>query len=258
MTLIKSRLPTTGIDAIKSVEIDCVNATISGYFILTLSKLRRSVKHLICFLLTFLNFTLLGAQQNTSKILSQSQTKAIFTDSIKKELKINYPIFRVYKYADKSGEFLCVLTESNDSIDNNKDTFNHSIKAINLKVDKRKLIKVWELNDNIIKNGKDENSIWFWTSYFDFKDFDNDGLVEPIIVYGTRAMNDYDDGRIKFIIFYKGQKIAIRHQNGVLDDERKTQIDNSFYSLPKKLKDDIKAKMTLMEKQKKAIFTATW
>jgi hypothetical protein len=151
-----------------------------------------------------------------------------------------------------------VLTESNDSISNSNDTFNHSIKALNLKIDGRRLTKTWKINDNIIKNEKDENSIWFWTSYFDFKDFDNDGLVEPIVVYGTRAMNGYDDGRIKFIIYYKGKKFAIRHQNGVLDNERKTEIDSSFLSLPTKVKDNIKSKMALMEKQGKAIFTQTW
>jgi|SRR5215469_3948642 len=182
----------------------------------------------------------------------------MFTDTVKKDLKINLPIFRVYKYADKSGEFVCVLTESDDSISNDKDTFSHSIKAVNLRIDNGKLNKVWELNDNIVKNWHEENSIWFWTSYFDFKDFDNDGLIEPIIVYGTSAMNGYDDGRIKFIIYYKGKKIAIRHQNGILDDERETKIDDTFFSLPPKLKDNIKSKMALMEKQNKAIFTQTW
>ena len=218
------------------------------------------MKYFIYFILTFLNLTLLEAQQksSTSEILSTKQVQTIFTDSEKKEFKINYPIFRVYNYTDKSGEFFCVLTESNDSITNTKDTFNHSIKAIDLKVDKGKLVKVWELNDNIIKNEREENSIWFWTSYFDFMDFNGDGLIEPILVYGTSAMNGYDDGRIKFIIFYNGQKIAIRHQNGVLDNERQTQIDKAFYSLPQKLKDNIKSKMTLMENQNKAIFTATW
>ena len=190
--------------------------------------------------------------------MTRKQIETIFTDSIKKEFKINYPIFKVYKYSDKSGDFLCILTESNDSIFNNKDTFNQSIKAINMKIDKNNFIKTWELNDNTIKNEKEENCIWFWTSYFEFKDFDNDGLIEPIIVYGTSAMNGFDDGRIKLITFYKGQKIAIRHQNGVLDNERQTQIDKAFYSLPQKLKDNIKSKMTLMEKQNKAIFTATW
>ena len=129
---------------------------------------------------------------------------------------------------------------------------------MNLKVSEGKLVTTWELNDNIIKNEKQENSIWFWTSYFDFKDFDNDGLVEPVLVYGTRAINGYDDGRIKFIVYYKGKKSAIRHQNGVLDYERKTEIDKSFFSLPQKLKDNIKSKMVLMEKQDKAIFTQTW
>jgi hypothetical protein len=219
-----------------------------------------TLKNLICFILTFLNLTLLEAQQksSTSEILSLKQIQTIFTDSIKNKFKINYPIFRIYKYTDKSGDFLCVLTESTDSITSNKDTFNHSIKAINLKVDKDKLVKVWELNDNTIKNEKEETSIWFWTRFFDFKDFNNDGLVEPIIVYGTRAMNGYDDGRIKFVVFYNGQKIAIRHQNGVLDYERQTQIDKAFYSLPEKLKDNIKSKMALMTKEDKAIFTATW
>jgi hypothetical protein len=202
---------------------------------------------------------LLNAQQTnlSVEILSSEQTRAIFNDSVKKELKINFPIFRIYKYVDKSGEFLCVLTESNDSVDSEKDTFNYKIKAIDLRIDKDKFTKVWELNDNILKNQNEENSIWFWTSYFAFKDFDNDGLIEPVIVYGTKALNGYEDGRIKFVVYYKGQKTAIRHQNGILDDERKTQIDDSFCSLPQKLKDDIKTKMALMEKQGKAIFTET-
>ena len=219
-----------------------------------------TVKYFICFLWTFFSLTLLEAQQKSSasELLTHKQIETIFTDSIKKEFKINYPIFRVYRYTDKSGNFLCVLTESNDSIVNNKDTFNRSIKAINLKINKNNFVKIWELNDNTIKSENEENSIWFWTSYVDFKDFNNDGLVEPIIVYGTSGMNGFDDGRIKFIIFYKGQKIAIRHQNGVLDNERQTQIDKAFYSLPQKLKDDIKSKMALMKKQNKAIFTVTW
>lgn len=219
-----------------------------------------TVKYFICFVSTFLNLTLLEAQQkkSTSELLTRKQIETIFTGSIKKEFKINYPIYKVYKYVDKSGEYLCVFTESNDSIINKKDTFNHSIKAINLKIDKNNFIKVWELNDNTIKNEKEENSIWFWSSYFDFKDFDNDGLIEPIIVYGTNAMNGFDDGRIKFITFYKGNKIAIRHQNGILDNERQTQVDKTFYTLPQNLKDNIKSKMILMKKENKAIFKIAW
>lgn len=194
----------------------------------------------------------------SNEIMPSRLVQTTFNDSVKKDFKVNFPIFRVYKYTDRSGEYYCILAESRDSIDNEKDTFNHSIKAINLKFESGKFKKLWELNDNIIHNRNEENSIWFWTSYFDFVDFDSDELIEPVIVYGTRAINGYDDGQIKFIIFYKSQKIVIRHQNGVLDNQRETQVDHLFYTLPQKLKDNIKTKMALMEKQGKAIFTETW
>lgn len=226
---------------------------------------RSTLKSLICFVLALFSLTFIKAQQTgpTSEILSASKVKTLFTDSIKKEFIINYPIFRVYRYVDKSGEFLCVLTESMDSTDNAIDesghtiidTFSRTIKAIILKVDNGKWSKVWELNDHIIKNANDESSISFWTKYFVFKDFDNDGLIEPIIIYGTRASNFYDNCRIKCIVFYKGKKMAIRHQNGILDGERETQIEEAFFSLPRKLRDEVKAKMVYLEKQDKAIFT---
>lgn len=217
------------------------------------------MRTLVCFLLIF-SPVMLKAQQKllTGEILTNTQIAQIITDSVKKEFKLDYPIFRVYRYIDKSGEFLCVLTESNNTIDSENDTFNHSIKAVDLKVVNDKFEKVWEINDNILKNHNGETSIWFWTRFSDFQDFDNDGLVEPIIVYGTRASSGYDNDRIKFIIYYKGKKIAIRHQNGILDNERQTLVDDSFYALPQKLKDNIKTKMAVMVKEEKAIFTASW
>ena len=211
-------------------------------------------------MIIFFNLSGINAQQKLlqSEILSKEQVQTIFADSVRKEFKLNYPIFRVYKYSDKSGKYLCVLTESNDSIDNEKDTFNHSIKAVNLRIDNNKLEKTWEINDYILKNEKQENSIWFWTRYIEFKDFNNDSLIEPIIIYGTSGMNGYGDGRIKFIIYYNGNKIAIRQQNGVLDNQRNTQIDKEFFSLPQKLKDAVKAKTKLMVENNQAIFTETF
>jgi hypothetical protein len=104
----------------------------------------------------------------------------------------------------------------------------------------------------------DESSIQFWTKYIDFNDYNSDGLVDPIIIYGTSAANGYDDGRIKFIIYYQGQKIAIRHQNGILDYERETQVDKAFYKLPLPLQTSIKQKMESMMKNSHAIFPAGW
>ncbi|MGH2564736.1 MAG: hypothetical protein ACRDE5_09490, partial [Ginsengibacter sp.] len=139
--------------------------SVGGYFyqhILTKTKLKK----LLCFLLTFPCLTIVKAQQPllTSTIPSSRQTQILLTDSIKKEFNINYPIFRIYNYIDKSGNYYCVLTESRDSIGNEKDTFNRSLKAIDLKYDNGKFQKIWELNDHI-KNDSVENSIWFWTSY---------------------------------------------------------------------------------------------
>jgi hypothetical protein len=193
-----------------------------------------------------------------SEILTAKQVTELFPDSIRKILNVSFPILRVYRYADKTGKYYCILTESRNEITAGKDTINHKIKAINVKADKGSFINLWEINDNVIKNDNDESSIWFWTKYIDFRDYDGDGLADPIIIYGTSGANGYDDGRIKFLIYYKGQKVAIRHQNGVLDYERETQVDKAFYDLPQSLQVAIKHKMELMMKNNQAIFPAGW
>lgn len=200
-----------------------------------------------------------NSQQSSiiNEILSSRQISALLTDSVKTAMKINFPIYRVYQYIDKSGQHYCVLTESRDEI-KGKDTLHYKIKALNCKLVDGKLSKAWELNDNIIKSAQEENSIWFWTKFTEFKDYDKDGLVEPVITYGTAAMNGTDDGRIKILIYYKGQKIAIRHQNGILDFERETQVDNAFYTLPETLQSAVKQKMELMVKNDVAIFPHGW
>src|SRR5260370_35695617 len=89
-----------------------------------IANLRKSNKmpfpftHLVCLFLALLNLTFGTAQQNSpkSELLPASRVAAIFTDSVKKEFRLNYPIFRVYRYVDRSGEYYCVLTESSDSI----------------------------------------------------------------------------------------------------------------------------------------------
>jgi hypothetical protein len=221
---------------------------------------KNKVRHILFLFFGFICLTTAFAQKTTvnSEILTPRHVTELFPDSIRKSLNINFPIFRVYKYADKTGQYYCVLTESRNEITADKDTINQKIKAINVKDDNGSFSKVWEINDNIVKNDNDENSIWFWTKYIDFKDYNGDGLVDPIIVYGTSGANGYGDGRIKFIIYFKGQKIAVRHQNGVLDFERETQVDKFFYDLPQPLQTAIKQKMELMTKNDHAIFPAGW
>lgn len=227
---------------------------------MSIAKLEDIMRNIICLLVVVFGYTHAPAQKTTGKteILSAMQVSKLFTDPVRKTLNIRFPILRVYKYADKTGQYYCILTESRDEITTEKDTVNFKIKAVNVKFDKNSFTKTWEINDNTLKETNDEQSIWFWTKYIEFKDYDNDGLVDPIIIYGTSGSNGYDDGRIKFIIYYKKQKIAIRHQNGVLDFERETQVDKAFYNLPPLLQAAVRKQMEMMTKNNQAIFPAGW
>lgn len=151
------------------------------------------------------------------------------------------------------------MTEAGYDISPEKDSLYNKIKAVNVKAVKDSCIKIWEITDNTIKEESDENSIWFWTKYVDFKDYDGDGLIEPVIIYGTSASaNGLYDGRINILIFYKGQKIAIRHQNSDIDLHRETVVDEGFYDLPGPLQAAIEQKMELMMKNGHAIFPRGW
>ncbi len=227
------------------------------------TDIKQTMQRTFLILLLFFATTLVFGQTKSvsSEILSQQATAKLFTDSLNKQLGITYPIRSVYKCTDKSGQFFIVLTESNDAIIAGKDTLHYKIKAFNIHQDKIGLIKKWEMNDFIIKqstNDDMENSIWFWTKYSEFADIDNDSLIDPILIYGTSGMNYTSDGRIKILIYYKGQKVSIRHQNGVLDFERNTQVDKEFYSLPTKLQDHVKRIMEKMTDDGNAIFPHGW
>lgn len=217
------------------------------------------MQHIFSFIIVLFYLTTASAQkETTTEILSAKQMRELFSDSVCKNLNINFPIVRIYKYKDKAGQHYCILTESRDEITLTKDTFNHKIKAIDVRRENGSFTKFWEINDNIIENGFNENSIWFWTKYIDFKDYDGDGFDDPIIIYGTSSADDDDDGRLKFIIYHKGHKVAIRHQNGVLDFERETQVDKAFYDLPESLQASIKRKMEIMTNRNQTIFPTGW
>jgi hypothetical protein len=218
------------------------------------------LKLIISFLLIALFSVDANAQQNGKavSVLSAETIQAIITDSVRKKFKILYPITKGYQYTDRSGQFIYLLTGGKDAIVDGNKANKQKIKAIVFNSNKRKLSKVFEINDNTIKNDHEEHSIWFWTEYIDFKDYDGDNELDPIIIYGSAGMNGTDDGRIKIITCYKGLKIAIRHQNGLLDTERETRVDKVFYSLPQKIQQAVKEKIELMIKDGNAIFPYGW
>jgi len=206
-------------------------------------------------LLLILLFTCTVLRAQTSTILlPKNQVQAIFTPAVKQQFEINYPIERVYNYTDKSGTYYCALTENVDSVSKTNDTLNHEIKAFMFKVSGDSLKKVWDIYDYTAKSDANESRIWFWTHYIDFTDYDGDGIIDPIIVYGTQGDNGYDDGRIKFIVYYHGKKYVLRHQNGVLDGQRQTQPGEGFNTLPSTIKKAIQTKMNEMTKKGQAIF----
>jgi len=198
--------------------------------------------------------------QPSGTILTADQAAAVMTPAVLQEFAIHFPIRRVYAYSDRSGKHYCVLTEKLDSVESNKDgtpdTLHRAIRAIDLKEDSGRLKKIWEMNDFAMrdpKSGGVEQSIWFWTKFVELTDFDGDGLIDPVLVYGSRA-DDEAGGRIKFLIYYKGKKIAIRHQDSDLDEGRSTEFDKDFYGLPGKVKAAVKSKIIAINKGRLGIF----
>jgi hypothetical protein len=153
--------------------------------------------------------------------------------------KYNFSIYRIYKLANSSYNDYVLLTEHPYST-TGKVVLNDSVQAFCIRIVNGKCVQRWVLKDFIIKNPNNdiaESTIWFWSKYIQIKDIDCDGETEFTIVYGTKGLNGIDDGRLKILVYYKGRKYAIRHQNGVLDFERQTQIDSLFYSLPESIQD---------------------
>lgn len=179
-----------------------------------------------------------------------------FPNTTLEDLSITYPIFRAYQYKDNTGNYYCLLTED-QKLKNNEETQsenNEKIKAILLKKVGDNFQKIWEINDFI---NSEEKSIWFWTKYTDFIKV-KENYVIPIIVYGSAGYNGYGDGRMKIIIYNKNKKIAIRHQNAMLDAERILRIDASFYTLPKVIQNTVIEKMKKMSENEHCNFPYYW
>ena len=170
-------------------------------------------------------------------LLTEVEVRKLFPEEVLKQIGIQFPIFKVYSFEDKNGKQYLIFTENVvDDGAQEEISLKKSIKAFNVYFQESKDVKVrWTITDFIDEN---EKSIWFWTRYLNLKDLDDDGFIDPIIVYGTKSIygEDFEEGRVKILIYYLEKKIAIRHQNSELDDGRHTQIDQRFYCLPFEIK----------------------
>lgn len=220
----------------------------------------------VSYIIVLLIFTLTNSvySQDTtisSKQLSEIEIDSIFTDSVKKKLEIKYAIYRIYEYNDQAGKHFLVMTENKIICSEGKGWCYDAIKAFCFSYKNKQFTLKWKMTDFILPKKddvKEEFSIWFWTKYFKLDDYDKDGFIDPIIVYGTSSLNDTEDGRIKILVYHHGKKRAIRHQNGTLDYERTTQIDKLYYKLPLEIQERVKNIMENIPKNNHGIFPHGW
>ncbi|MCG7503374.1 hypothetical protein MHM83_16015 [Tenacibaculum sp. Mcav3-52] len=196
----------------------------------------------------------------SSKLLTKKEVHSIFTNSVKTKLEIENTIYKTYEYNDREGKHFIVMIENNLNCKGSKKC-SDAIKAYCFSYKNGLFSTKWKLNDFILPKDNEvpkEHAIYFWTKYLKLKDFDNDGLIEPVIVYGTLGMNGKGDGRIKILIYHHGKKRAIRHQNGTLDYERNTQVDKLFYKLPKEIQNSVTDIIHSINENSHGIFPHGW
>lgn len=146
----------------------------------------------------------------------------------------DFPIYKAFEYSDEGGVYELLLCENQKTI-TKKDTLNTKIQAICTMNDHGGFREKWRINDLLEITEPKETNIWFWTKYCSMKDFDGDGYVEPIIVYGTRNEND-EISRVKIITLYKNKKYVIRAVECDLDYCRSFKKDANWNLLPQKIK----------------------
>ena len=207
------------------------------------------MKNLYLFLL--FSFLSLQAQPDSSgaTLLTDKQVQTLFPQETLKEMGVTFPIRKVYAFQDKLGKQYLIISENNSNPD--KAT---SIKAFNVLLKEGTPPQVlWTITDAIDDT---EQAMWFYTRYISLTDLNNDGYIDPIVLYGTESQygEPYEENRVKFIIYYLGKKTAIRHQNSSLDDGRHTQIDRSYYKLPLALKKKIGSIVATLEEREHALF----
>lgn len=186
------------------------------------------------------------------------------SDSVKQILEIYYPTAFILPYIQGKDKYQLLFTHNFDDAHNSGEKNKHHshLVAFNLKMAGESITKVWRMEDYIsdqVDNpGNLETEIYWLQQYCSTTDIDGDGIVEPVVCYASEGNNGIDDGRLKIIIWYKGEKIGIRHQNGVLDFQRNIKVDKKFYKLPSSIKEHVYALMADIEKNNRAIFPYGW
>ncbi|CAA9197479.1 M949_RS01915 family surface polysaccharide biosynthesis protein [Flavobacterium collinsii] len=144
----------------------------------------------------------------------------------------DFPIYRALECSDKGGVYELLFCE-NQKIISKKDTLNTKIQAIFVQNDHGGFLEKWRINDLLEDSNPKETTIYFWTKYCSTTDLDGDGLIDPVIVYGTRT--EYNEiRRVKIITISHNKKYVIRAVECDLDYCRSFKKDSTWNLLPLK------------------------
>lgn len=197
-----------------------------------------------------------AADPNDARILDKDEVAKTYTRAFKKSLKIQLSVYRVYEYSDKHGRHHLVLTEEKV-----KGEPSCAVRGYLLRFSKDapKPTIVWKMKDMCDQFSEhEERGMWFWTRYFELKDYDGDGEIDPILVYGTDDKDGGGYGRLKILVYHHGQKTAVRHQNSLLDHFRKTHVDKALYRLPAPIRKRVVEIMDMIHDNEQSLFSGGW
>lgn len=191
------------------------------------------------------------AQNKNDETACVDDAVLLDADTLKKS-KVLLPVFKHFCYRDQSGNYVLYLTEKQDKA-YASEKLSSAIEAHLFKIENDKsLSSPISIRDQA---NKAEAGLEFWSKLTEITDIDNDGNIDPILVYrfynasdAGKINRDAFSGRIKIILFYKGEKVVIRAITGDLDGERSTTATENFFSLPAAVQKHLVKKMEGMYK----------
>lgn len=196
--------------------------------------------------LTYSLFSPASAQE--FKILKSDEVEEITNAGV----DLLLPVFKGFEYRDRGGMWDMMLLE--DGYAQGRDTAtNSTIEGVLLLLDHGGYLKKMAFTD-VIQD--DERDIRFWTSYCSFIDLDNDGHVDPIIVYASYrgdSRAEEEAARINIFILHKGRKAGIYAKECALDSCRSIRFDKNYTSLPHAIRQHLSKLMQVMREEKNVL-----
>ena len=165
--------------------------------------------------------------------LSKEEINIMFTSSDKDKLNIKYDIRKVYKVLDKKGETFFIVSENFLRKDLEENKIIDKIELIIASKTDKGFIRKYTVNDKINIR---EKSLWFWTKFFKLQDFNGDGYIDPIIVYGGLGKHNDIEGRLIIKSLFQNKWYNIIHQGSDQDLARYTEFDKNFIKLDKPIR----------------------